>query len=168
MHGTVFSFSPDLDNKKSKKIYKEAIERIKKRHRENIGESEAELESISKGLDGDPDELFVYEISGALDCISDYAEKGYKIIFASSSKIETIRKILSFLIEKKGANLDINSFCVHSILGDKREPESWEEILRQHSNISDVYDDDPEYLKATLNASKSFGNNPKLHTSVRD
>jgi hypothetical protein len=163
MHGMIYSYSRDFDNESSLALFNDAVSR----HPE-LSEQRAESESVSRWVAGDSSELVAYEIPGALVCVLEYVKKGYRIVFSSSSDPDTTKKILRFLIGRRGIDLDVNSFEIRSIEGDKKEPGEWVRALRGCENITDIYDDNPVYLKAAYEAAKVLGSSPRLHGSVKD
>ncbi len=160
MHGVVYSFSPDLDSERSLAIFNEIVNRYP-----TLSDQEAESASIAKGLGGEPGELSVHEIAGALEEISLYSKEGYKVVFVSSSEADTTRAILEFLIRKKDIPLNVGSFEIHSV-GDKADVAKWMEIFRKYDDITDIYEDNPNYLSAAAFAAKELGSKPKLHSGV--
>jgi hypothetical protein len=163
MHGLIYRYSPDLDIERSLDALDEAV-----RSHPGLTDQKAENESLSEGLMGDASELSVYEIPGALECVLGYVRKGYRIVFASSSDAETTKKILKFLIARRGIGLDAGSFDIRSVEGSKKDSIEWIKALRGCENITDIYDDNPKYLEAAYAAAKGLGSNPKLHASVKD
>jgi hypothetical protein len=162
MYQTVYSYSDDFDIERSNAIYNEHLARYP-----GLREPEAERESVLKGLGGDPTELQVFEIPGALECISSYANDGYTVVFVSSSEVETTTKILTFLSKRKEIKLDLGSFVICSFVGRKDNVKEWKSILGKFKNITDIYDDKPSYLKASSTAAKELGSNPKTHLSIK-
>ncbi|MFH1229230.1 MAG: hypothetical protein V1678_02270 [Candidatus Aenigmatarchaeota archaeon] len=163
MHGLIYSYSPDFDNERSIDALDAAV-----RSHPDLTEQKAENESVSMWIAGDSSELVAYEIPGALGRVFEYVRKAYRIVFASSSDADTTKKILRFIIGRRGIDLDVNSFEIRSFEGSKKEPREWVKALRGCENITDIYDDNPEYLKAAFEAAKALGSSPRLHASVKD
>jgi hypothetical protein len=163
MHGLIYSYSKDFDNETSLDLFTETVNR-----QPSLTEQKAESESLSKGLMGDSTELTPHEIHGALECVLGYFRKGYRIVFASSSDVDTTKRILKFLIARRGISLDAGLFEIRSVEGDKKDSNEWIKALRGCENITDIYDDNPKYLEAAFAAAKKLGSSPKLHSSVKD
>lgn len=183
MHGIIFCHSSDFNIRQSEKLFEEKIREYSstspqyKKAGPNYKKGnfklalEIEKKSIIKGLKGDLSELQIYEMPQAVDRILKYHKSGYRVVFVATSEIETTRKILTFLLKKhqiKSLKAVLASFDIINManFGSKRDTNAWKKVLKRYKNISDIYEDREENLKAGALAAKQLGNQPRLHTSV--
>lgn len=184
MHGIVFCHSSDLDVSKSGKMFEEKIKQYTRmKGYENAWKSyqngdlklalRIENISILKGIKGDSSELQIYEMLGAISRILDYNKKGCKVVFVSTSEVDTSKNILGYLIEKHKIESEGKIIASFDILnmdeyGSKKDTNAWKAVLKPYKNITDIYEDKEKNLKAAGEAARELGNKPELHLSVAD
>lgn len=183
MHGIIFCHSSDFNIRQSEELFEEKIKGCSstlpqyKKAWPNYKKGnlkltlEIEKRSIIKGLRGDPSELQIYEMPHAVECILKYHKRGYREVFVATSEIETTRKILAFLLKKhqvKSLKAVLASFDIINManFGSKKDANAWKKVLKRSKNISDIYEDKEENLKAAALAAKQSGNQPRLYTSA--
>jgi hypothetical protein len=110
-------------------------------------------------------------MSGAINRVLDYHKKGCKVVFVSTSEVDTSKNILEYLLEKHKIESERKIIASFDILnmddyGSKKDADAWKAVLKPYKNITDIYEDKEKNLQAAGEAARQLGSNPELHISV--
>ncbi len=183
MHGIIFSHSSMNDLNESGALFDKKVKEYSQKFNKyktawdelNQGNNslalEIERKSILKGINDDKSELQIYEMPNSIKYLIKYYNEKDKIVIISTSEVETSKNILIFLFKKHGINLNneiIDSIDIHNIdiFGGKKDPLSWEKIMKNYVYITEIYEDKPRNLEAAETAAKRLGHKPNLHSKI--
>lgn len=132
-------------------------------------------QQAAKSLDLSSQFMPVQEIDNVLDAFLDLFDQGYKIVIISNSIIQHSRQVLQFLLEKRGVDQEKRSKIFNEIdiltmqyFGSKHDVDSWQQAMQPYSNISYIFEDGEEKLKAAGQAAQNLGSQPELYQSIKE
>ena len=155
MHGIIYSHDKNNSIEQSKTEFNSLI--TSQTPKNESEELTLEFESIQKALNHHQNQLNIYPMPNAIKKLLTHIKNNDKIIIISTSLIETQKLILkTFLNDEKLLN-DINFYNSNNY-GSKSDSETWYQILKNYENITELYEDTPNYLDAAEYAVKQLGN----------
>ncbi|MBD3279474.1 MAG: hypothetical protein GF390_02055 [Candidatus Pacebacteria bacterium] len=117
-------------------------------------------------------QLPVQEITGALKTLLDFYHQDYQVVIVSRNAVNYTVKILQQLlvdypedVSQLLAEIDVLSMKDY---GSKSEVKAWKKALKPYQQITDIYEDVPEYLQVAGQAAQELGHKPKLHAKVKN
>ncbi len=180
MHGILFFYSSSHDTKESNSKFDEIIEKYSESSEEFSGAWDdyqnndvtlalrIENISVKKGINGDSNELQIFEIPAGVEKLLERYKKDYHIVIISTSEEDTSQRILEYLLKDK--NIDFEKF-MRSIdiinmedFGSKKDVNAWVQAMSPYSSVTDIFEDGEKNIKAAGLAARKLGYTPKLHT----
>lgn len=145
MHGIIYTHDQFNDIKKSNTQFNSIISSQSPKSEQE--ELELEFQSITKALNHHKNQLNIYPTLRAINKLIASIKTNDKIVIVSTSKVKTQKLILKTFLRDENLLKNID-FYNSSKYGPKSDPETWHQILKDYENISELYEDTPEYLDA--------------------
>lgn len=109
----------------------------------------------------------------AIETFVSFYQQGYQIVIISSSSIQHSRHALSQLLEAHQVPnwreiLDKIDILTMQFFGSKHDADAWKKAMKPYKNISYIFEDGEQKLKAAGQAARELGSDPDLYTSVEE